>query len=399
MASPVIVTCAHSRIGYAVAQSLAAVSPVIAVGRFHPTMCGSLSGVRAQYRSPDPFADPQGYISVLLEAAQRHGADTLFPVHEEIYPIAANRDVLESQGIKVCCPPIDQLLKLHDKGSVPELAARATVRIPKTVVVESGTSVDELVKQLGSRFIVKPRWGSGALGLRRILRPEDLNELRTEWGIRNPGGDCVVQELVPGCGAGVGVLMRDGTVVACAGHLRIREIPINGGTSTARITLKHQGMLTAAADLVKASGLKDGICMVEFKYERETDEFWAIEINPRYWGGISTAILSGVNFPLLHFSGGASLPLHMPEAAVESRWLLGEARVLFELIRLQRWRDAAKVFRVTPLHAMHWEDFGRGRIGAFFSQVAGYLRSSILYGNFAQHSEARERFFKQLNKG
>jgi predicted ATP-grasp superfamily ATP-dependent carboligase len=40
--------------------------------------------------------------------------------------------------------------------------------------------------------------------------------------------------------------------------------------------------------------------MVEFKYDPNLRNFLIIEVNPRYWGSLPLAVMSGVDFPVLH---------------------------------------------------------------------------------------------------
>jgi hypothetical protein len=182
--------------------------------------------------------------------------------------------------------------------------------------------------------------------------------------------------------------------------MRLREVPISGGTSTARITLRNNPILQAARALVKASGFDNGVCMVEFRHDVRTDDFWVLEFNPRYWGGLSTEIHSGVDFPALHFAcvQGEEAPTEVRTAtrSSETRWMLGELRALTELAVAGKWKEAANVFRTTPGHSLLVEDFGFGRFGAFAGQLLGYLRALSAYGNFGQHSSERDAFFDRV---
>lgn len=399
--APIVVTCAHSRMGFNVARSLARFGRrVVAVGRVHPTMCAGQPGVIAQYGHDDPYRDPDAFIALLLEVAARHGVGTLFPVHEETYVVAEHKHRFEAAGISVCCPDLSRLLRLHDKANVPRLAAVTGVPAPRSFVPKSGEELEEISQQVGHDFIVKPRWGSGALGLTRVADRRGLEVLRSIWRREPPAGRYVVQERVPGCGAGAGVLVYGGRSIACAGHLRVREVPITGGTSSARVTLRHAGMLDAAQRLVAAGGFDNGVCMVEFRYDAATGRFWVLEFNPRYWGGLSTAIESGVDFPVLHLRAfeGAPAPPHplMATRLSETRWLLGEIRAAVELARARRGRDLARVLRTTPGHRLYVEDFGPGRFRAFASEVRGYVRSLAKYGNFGQQSSDKDGYFDRL---
>lgn len=400
-AAPIIVTCAHSRMGFNVARSLARKGrPVVAVGRDYPTMCAGQKGVIAQYGHGDPYGDPDAFVGLLLDVAARHGAGTVFPVHEETYVIAQHRARLEAAGLAVCCPDLSRLLRLHDKANVPALASVAQVPAPRTLQPQTADDLAEALDVIGPDFIVKPRWGSGTLGLARIAGREKLETLRAQWRRQPPAGRYLVQEPVPGRGAGAGVLVYGGRIIACAGHQRVREVPITGGTSTARVTLRHDGMLDAARRLVAAGDFDNGVCMVEFRHDAKTDRFWVLEFNPRYWGGLSTAIESGVDFPALHLDAcEGTAPPPQPLVATrltETRWLLGEIRAAAELARARRWAEFGRVFRATPGHRLYVEDFGPGRFRAFASELRAYLRSFAKYGNFGQQSSDKDSYFDRL---
>src|SRR5206468_279655 len=178
--------------------------------------------------------------------------------------------------------------------------------------VSSHADVMAAAETIGLPLVLKPRFGSGASGLRFITSSKELtrsSEFDSELSKRYFLG----QQWVPGRGVGIGALVLNGQVLAVAGHLRLREIPISGGASTARVTFRHVEMEAAAARLLIASSL-DGVALAEFRFDDTTGNFWLLEVNPRYWGGVSTAISSGVDLPKLHV--GALLRRTYPDACV-----------------------------------------------------------------------------------
>lgn len=234
--------------------------------------------------------------------------------------------------------------------------------------------------------------------MRRIGSASQADVLRREWEKKPPQGRLIAQQIVPGCGAGVGVLVEANRLVAVAGHLRIRELPITGGTSCARITLHEPQMLEAAKKLIAQAGLISGICMVEFRFDASTGEFWALEFNPRYWGGLSTEIKSGADFPRLHVECVRRCTEQEVGVVrnIESRWLLGELRYFMEAVSSRRFRNLARMVRTTADHGLYVEDFGRGRFKPFLQQLRSTYQSYRTFGNFGFESPAKRLFFDAL---
>jgi|GEM_PF-5121656 len=76
--------------------------------------------------------------------------------------------------------------------------------------------------------------------------------------------------------------------------------------------------------------------------------------------------------------------------------MLGELRAMAELAKAKQWQTLTGVFRKAPEHRLYFEDFGPGRFVAFGSELLGYLRSFIGYGNFGQHSANKDAFFERM---
>ena len=45
-----------------------------------------------------------------------------------------------------------------------------------------------------------------------------------------------------------------------------------------------------------------GVAMIEYRIDKRTNQPKLMEINPRFWGSLETAVYSGVNFPYLLYN-------------------------------------------------------------------------------------------------
>jgi predicted ATP-grasp superfamily ATP-dependent carboligase len=391
----ILVTNCHTRMGYAVATSLAAAGhQIIAAARRIPSMVAALPGVIAQIAYPDPFIDSEAFLQSLSDAATRWQADVIFPVHEETFVLAKYR--ARFANYLLLAPELPALLQAHDKLSAYHAALQNGVAAPLTIAVNNEHEVRAAVAECGWPAIIKPRFGSGANQVRCLRDQAALDAWLTGWG----GTEALlVQRFVVGCGAGFGALVWQGRIIASAGHIRLREVPIAGGTSTARCTFRHAAMERAAHSILQDSGL-DGVGMVEFRYDADQDQFAFLEINPRYWGGVATGIEAGVAFPVLHLACelGQIAPdseIVRPQGQIESRWLMGEVRAAFELANARRWRDLREMFRRVPANRLALDDFSWKRPGVFTSQFLAYMDGLLQQRSFGGHSQQKDHFFSR----
>ena len=392
----ILVTHGHTRIGFNVAASLTAAGyGVISATRYRPGMCAGMRGVAAEIHYPDPFTDGEAFVAALTGAARSFGVAAVLPVHEEIFAASLARDEIERVA-PLLAPAFTDLIGLQDKARLADLAGRADVLTPASALITSPGDVMIALRSVGLPAVIKPRFGSGARGVRRIAGAADFEARRAELERATGHGEFIAQAWVPGRGVAIGGVFSEGRVVALTGHMRLREIPISGGTSTARVTFRHPGLEQATARLFAAARFS-GVGMAEFRYDPSADRAWLLEINPRYWGGIGTAIASGVPIPVLHLrallSNEPPTDVIVPTRMVESRWLLGEVRAGVELLRAGRWRDVAAMLRRPHGRPLVWDDLAARRWSAFAAEARAYLRTYWDYRNLGGHSAQKDRFF------
>jgi len=117
-------------------------------------------------------------------------------------------------------------------------------------------------------------------------------------------------------------------------------------------------------------------------------------LNPRYWGGLSCHVASGVDYPVVHVRGfwEQQVPAQtiVPVRQVESRWALGEIRSCLALLMRGRWHDVAGM--ILPRHGatVIYEDLSSDDTKAFWIQTIAYARRVLqahrLRGDFQRSS-------------
>lgn len=148
----------------------------------------------------------------------------------------------------------------------------------------------------------------------------------------------LVQGHVSGQGAGAFFLIRDGRPLAEFMHLRLHEVPHTGGVSSYRKSWWHQAMRDDALEKIQAMSWQ-GVGMMEYRWDPQTDQFYFLEMNGRFWGSLHLALFAGVDFPALlldAFHGRPPNPVLGPSKEIACRYTFPR-----ELMYVwSRWKDS-----------------------------------------------------------
>jgi biotin carboxylase len=203
--------------------------------------------------------------------------------------------VCEVAPDKAVLPSRNHLRICYDKSEVTALAASLGVAVPRTVRLchpSGACDVDvafpcvvKSVNEVEGKFVHYPR-DRGEL---HIAVAEGLRQL----GPKSSG--VLVQEYVPGVGAGFFGLYQRGSLIRLFMHRRIREWPGTGGASTAARAIRDPVLLRSGKAILDALQWH-GVAMVEFKYRPDVGDYVFIELNGKFWGSAELALSAGVNF-------------------------------------------------------------------------------------------------------
>jgi len=330
----ILVTDANQRAALAVIRSLGKKGfTVFGVDEYKTTIGGKSKYCSNYFRITSPIEDPQKFIEELSRIVKNNSIGFLIPITD-----IANELILinKDRFSKFCVVPTDNYKlyeQISDKFNLLQVAQKLQIPIPDSIFINNKNEVFRLENKLQFPLVIKPgksrrltdgKWTFGSV---KII--QNLQELES-FLEKDPAANYpfIIQKKVNGQGVGYFVLVRNKIIIAEFSHLRIREKPPWGGVSVCCRSNSISPKLKEYSLRLIDYFAWDGVMMVEWKYDAESDQFYLMEINARFWGSLQLAIHSGVNFPVLlinsYLNKKEALPKTETFQNVEMHWILGE---------------------------------------------------------------------------
>ncbi|ENO78179.1 hypothetical protein [Thauera sp. 63] len=239
------------------------------------------------------------------------------------------RCIVPSEGFLLAIRPVfDRYAPLLPIKSDPELiygslsksvaiarlleTPEAAASLPPTLFIREGDPLpeEEELAVLGLPIFVKGDGADDREGNANVVSPEHspadararIAELRKRYT------SVLVQGFVPGKGTGAYFLVHQGRIIQEFMNRCLHEVPHTGGYCSLRDSWWHQAMMEDARIKIAHLGW-EGVAMLEYRWDPDTDQFWFIELNARFWAALHVALYAGVDFPrmLLDLFHGASV--------------------------------------------------------------------------------------------
>lgn len=154
----------------------------------------------------------------------------------------------------------------------------------------------------GLPLIAKPRNGSASKGIIILRSKEELNSFHSNFKeedflIQNyiTAQEYTVDAYVSQAGEAIAIVPR-------------KRMEVSSGESTKSITAKDEGIIQLCKIIIGLGGLKGPITL-QFLREKETQKLFIMEINPRFGGGVVTAIRAGADLPMMLLNEYLQKPL------------------------------------------------------------------------------------------
>ncbi len=332
----VLVTDGHFRKTLAAVRSLGQKGVQVTVGErtcLNTSFFSKYCAKRLVY--PSPRQNPNEFIEFLLKEIKENRYDCLFPMEEETLLLLVRFHSEISKYTYLLSPDLRKIEFARDKRNLMQFAEAHGIPTPKSfcfpltsIPWNHGTNSTGPSLSLDSipiPAVIKPRISSGSFGIVYVKKKEDL--IPSYQRVHEQFPFPLIQEWIPDGGGiyGFSALFDEASNVKAAFvHKKLRMYPVQGGPSTLGEGVVHPQIMEMGLSLLKSLNWA-GVGMAEYKVDPRDGIPKLLEVNPRFWGSLQLAIVSGVDFPylILRMAKGESFePVLQYAAGKRFRWLL-----------------------------------------------------------------------------
>lgn len=241
-----------------------------------------------------PASRGEEYLAQMLRETAERKLDYLIPLTDpEVDYLSCHKEKFAALGCTLCTPEMEVTKLLRSKDDMNRFLAEK--QVCRTIPTE--TASRRTLPPWNFPLLLKPRSGRSSQGLAVVNQPGEYFET---VALRD---DYLVQPYLSGDVWCVDVV-RDthGNVLALARKEILRNR--SGLGMTVEVVPGHP-LEKVCADIANASGF---VGAVNIEFIHHDGEYWFLEVNPRFSGGVGFSITAGAPFAdymLLCHSGGA----------------------------------------------------------------------------------------------
>lgn len=250
---------------------------------------------------PSVYAD--NYISNILQICREKHINLLISLNDlELPLLAANRKVFEQERVIVLVSSPEIIDISFDKYRTAQFVESIGLKAPKTFIDYNVARVAVKSGKLSFPLVLKPRWGSGSIGIEYV---DDLEEMEVTYDLlekrvkksilSNVSGSedyILIQEKVSGPEYGLDI-MND-----LSGNFRgvavKKKLSMRAGETDKAITVNNNEL----SEIGRCLGENlHHIGNLDCDVIERNGEYYVLELNPRFGGGYPFSYEAGVNFP------------------------------------------------------------------------------------------------------
>ena len=247
--------------------------------------------------------DPK-YIDITLDICKEQKIDALISLNDLELPILAeNKKRFEEIGVRVIVSDPEVIDIAFDKYKTAQWVESIGLNAPKTYVTLASAKEALAKGEIAFPLFMKPRWGSGSIGLETIEDMEELEEVyqqlfkkikKTILATASVGDEYImIQEKLTGKEFGLDVMNDlEGNNVGVSVK---QKLAMRAGETDKAITVdipEVYEMGKKIGENLKHIGNLDVDIM-----QRANGDYCVLELNPRFGGGFPFSYEAGVNLP------------------------------------------------------------------------------------------------------
>lgn len=261
----------------------------------------ALSAADIKEQVPAVYAD--NYIDCVLDICRRHNIKAVISLNDLELPIlAANREQFEAEGVTPVVSRQEVIDICFDKYRTAEYVASIGLNTPLTFVNIDKAKEAIAEGRLVFPLVLKPRWGSGSIGIEFVNDMDELDEVyamllnkvkKSILATVSQGDEYIlIQEKIEGQEYGLDVmndLNGNNRGVSVKKKLAMRAGETDKAQTIDNAEIRAIGQ-TLGQNLKHVGNLDVDVFEKDGKY-------YVLELNPRFGGGFPFSYEAGVNFP------------------------------------------------------------------------------------------------------
>lgn len=261
----------------------------------------ALSAADIKEKVPAVYAD--NYIDTILDICKKDDVKILISLNDLELPILAeNKKKFEAVGVTPVISSKEVIDICFDKLKTAEFIEGLGLKAPKTFVNLEKAIKSIENKELSFPLILKPRWGSGSIGIEEVEDLEELNIVynlllkkvkKTILATASIGNEYImIQQKITGKEYGLDImndLQGNFQGISVKQKLAMRAGETDKATTVNNPAIREMGE-TIGRSLKHIGNLDCDILEMDGKY-------YVLEMNPRFGGGFPFSYEAGVNLP------------------------------------------------------------------------------------------------------
>lgn len=246
--------------------------------------------VNAYYTIPYPSSGREILLERIAHIHEKEKIDLIIPtLDSEILGFIAIEKDLNKLGIKTFLPTSQQY-DLRAKDKLFSLCQKNKIKVPKNILATSIKDIVTIQEHFSYPIVVKGIFYDAFIAHNFEEAVVAFNKLSLKWGF-----PIIIQEFIDGGEFNV-VALGDG-LGDTVGAVGMKKLYITDkGKGWSGVTIDDNEILKISYNIIKAMKWRSGL-ELEFIKSSATNEYYLLEINPRFPAWVYLAPKAGQNLP------------------------------------------------------------------------------------------------------
>ena len=364
------------------------------------------AGFRSRYCRgavcPDPLHQPDELVR-FLRSQVGHGSEpvVLLPTSDLFFLFLSRHRLLLADKFLMNLPTEDVAESVVNKRSLYKLAAANRIAFPKSYFPSTYEEALAIRSSLRYPAFIKPYWGHEWRrhfgGRHKGFKVKSSDEFLARFReVLESGHSALVQSYITSADDNLFSLSlyvgQRGEVLGAFPRRQVRQYPPNSGTVSLAISERNAELVANGTRFCQSIGYR-GIAGLEYKRDREDNEYKLLDFNPRLMLSDALTAYCGINLPLLQYLDlTGQRPAPRREYTEGVTWLesIADFRAFKQYhqsgeLGFKQWWKSIRRARVFALFA--WDDplpfLVARKFGLSYGRVLQYLIKDFLHRKFS----------------